>query len=599
MRPTMLSRALALAGVALIISTTGVLAADGAVLDPDGAAPFTEDSSSPSFDLGDICQNTDASHDVLVKAKNGTGNAVWANSAVLALTVASITGTDAADVTAGAGSPSTLTLQSDWNSLLAGEYSTGAATGTYTVNSAALGARSALVKWTLTGAKNGGGSLAEDTPNIHVNWNIIDCSAPSNVPPTVDAGGTYAGGEGGDINLDGASASDSDGSIASVLWTIDSESVGSGSCSLGNASSLTLATINCTDDGVAIVKLTATDNDGASTFDTANVTVDNVAPTGTFNTPSTDVNEGASFSLSISGASDPSSVDTAAGFMYAFDCGDGAGYGAFSSTDNATCNSAVDGPATLDVGGKVEDKDGGVTGYTGSVTVDDVKPTPTIDSLTGIGGVACIGGNTATLGFSWTDPAETYDTYNYDVNWGDGSTHDTAGFPGATLLYADKTVTGLTHTFGAGTWTIAVTVNDSDTGAGTTVSSDPFSFLYSVTGVLQPVNDTQAHQDPSIFKYGSTIPVKIEITDCNGTPVSGLSPQISVKKISGSTPPTGTDEVISSTSGADTGTTMRWSDPLYIYNLATKSLADSTATYQITITGPFPTVTALFGTKSK
>ena len=37
----------------------------------------------------------------------------------------------------------------------------------------------------------------------------------------------------------------------------------------------------------------------------------------------------------------------------------------------------------------------------------------------------------------------------------------------------------------------------------------------------------------------------------------------------------------------------------YIYNLATKSLSDATATYQITISGPFADVTALFGTKNK
>ncbi len=102
-----------------------------------------------------------------------------------------------------------------------------------------------------------------------------------------------------------------------------------------------------------------------------------------------------------------------------------------------------------------------------------------------------------------------------------------------------------------------------------------------------------------MFKYGSTVPVKIQVTDCLGVPVTGLSPQISVKKIDGSTPPTGFDETISSTSGADSGTTMRWSDSQYIYNLATKSLADSSATYQITITGPFATVTAMFGTKAK
>jgi hypothetical protein len=126
------------------------------------------------------------------------------------------------------------------------------------------------------------------------------------------------------------------------------------------------------------------------------------------------------------------------------------------------------------------------------------------------------------------------------------------------------------------------------------------SFLYNVTGVLQPVNDTQAHQDPSVFKYGSTIPVKVRITDCLGNAVATLAPQIAVKKIAGAIPPTGVDEAITSTSGADSGTTMRYDGSgQYIYNLATKSLSDNTATYEIRITGPFTTVTAQFGTKNR
>ena len=58
-------------------------------------------------------------------------------------------------------------------------------------------------------------------------------------------------------------------------------------------------------------------------------------------------------------------------------------------------------------------------------------------------------------------------------------------------------------------------------------------------------------------------------------------------------------ETIASTSGADTGTTLRYSDGIYLYNLATRSLADMTATYEIRITGPFATVTTLFGTRAK
>jgi hypothetical protein len=75
----------------------------------------------------------------------------------------------------------------------------------------------------------------------------------SNAQPTVDAGGPYSGGEGSDIALNGATASDTDGpGPLSYLWTIDSSSVGTGTCSLTNAASL-LATIKCTDNGTATV----------------------------------------------------------------------------------------------------------------------------------------------------------------------------------------------------------------------------------------------------------------------------------------------------------------------------------------------------------
>src|SRR6185503_11485787 len=109
------------------------------------------------------------------------------------------------------------------------------------------------------------------------------------------------------------------------------------------------------------------------------------------------------------------------------------------------------------------------------------------------------------------------------------------------------------HTYSAGTYTIAVNVNDGDGGTATATGTGSVNLLYTASGVQQPVNDTQAHNDPSIFKYGNTIPVKVIITDCNGNSVNTLAPQIAVKKIAGSTPANGVDEAIYSTSGADTG----------------------------------------------
>ena len=268
--------------------------------------------------------------------------------------------------------------------------------------------------------------------------------------------------------------------------------------------------------------------------------------------------------------------------------------GAPSITGNTGSFTCIfpDGNTTSAVSVKVTDGTDPSTVSSKTVTVNNVAPSITSLIATGGSGAACLSGNSVSLGFAWSDPAGTNDTYSYNVDWGDGSLH-------ALASSVTSPVSGLSHSYTAGSYTISVTVSDEDGGASAAATT-PVSFQYNVTGVLQPVNDTQAHQDPSVFKYGSTIPVKVRITDCLGNAVANLAPQIAVKKIAGSIPPSGVDEAITSTSGADSGTTMRYDGSgQYIYNLATKSLSDNTATYEIRITGPFTTVTAQFGTKNK
>jgi hypothetical protein len=263
------------------------------------------------------------------------------------------------------------------------------------------------------------------------------------------------------------------------------------------------------------------------------------------------------------------------------DNGDGTWSWSLATTD--------DGSGTVTVTVKDNDDEHSTTD-TFNWTATDVKPALSALVVTG-NGTACIGPNTVGLSFSFT--SASVDTISGLIAWGDGTTTSFSSSPVST-----------SHNYSAGTYNITVSLDDED--ALDPLSPDDsdtagVSLLYNATGVLQPVNDTQAHQDPSIFKYGNTIPVKIRITDCNGTSVSGVAPMISVSKVSSTTPSEGVLETISNTNSPDANGIMRYdaAGALYIYNLATKSLSDGTARYRITITGPFAPINAEFGLKTK
>jgi len=284
--------------------------------------------------------------------------------------------------------------------------------------------------------------------------------------------------------------------------------------------------------------------------------------------------EGGSVTVSASG-SDPNGDSLA----YAWDLDNN---GSFETSGQSVSFDAslLDGPSSYTI--KVRATDPGGLSAVSSATVNVTNVAPTVSASFGASSVGC-GANNATLNVSFTDPG-TADTHTAVINWGDG---DTQNVNPATSPFSRS------HTYAAaGAYTATVTVTDDDGGPGTTTAG--IIVKLNTSGFLQPINA----DGTSVFKYNSTIPVKISFTNCNGSIPNNLAPTIRLTMISGATPGLEINEPIS-TSAADTTGVMRFSSNQYIYNLATKSLPDSSATYLITVTVPSTgqTVTVQFGLK--
>jgi alpha-tubulin suppressor-like RCC1 family protein len=171
-----------------------------------------------------------------------------------------------------------------------------------------------------------------------------------------------------------------------------------------------------------------------------------VLPTATFNAPST-VEEGSSADLSLADAQVPGYDGSP--FVFAFDCG--SGYGAFSSASQASCPT-VDGPASVEVGGVVRDRDGDTREYRATLTIENVAPS--IDPFPG-------------------DELLVHEAYVADGRFGDPgnddhvATMDYGDGGGAAPLALVGTDFALDHTYDAvGSFTVEVEVTDSDGAVG-------------------------------------------------------------------------------------------------------------------------------------
>lgn len=211
------------------------------------------------------------------------------------------------------------------------------------------------------------------------------------------------------------------------------------------------------DNGNYTASLTVTDAFGWPNMGSTTVAVANVAPMATFGAPGT-VDEGSPIVLSLTGAADPGSADMAAGLRFAFDCGDGSGYGAAGSAPSVSCPTSRGGSRT--VRGRVIDKDGGFTEYSSGVAINNVPPAPSL----GLTATTIFSGESITATGSFTDPGAD-GPWSYLFNWGSGA--NTTG----TLAASGASTTASRSYLIAGSYTITFTVTDADGASGSRSAS--------------------------------------------------------------------------------------------------------------------------------
>ncbi len=208
-----------------------------------------------------------------------------------------------------------------------------------------------------------------------------------------------------------------------------------------------------------------------------------------------------------------------------------------------------------------------------------VCPAPvklTANGVNSAGGTATdVAGNTAaaTLGGIRIDQEKpTLTEANVNVA---GASYTVGSVPSATCTATDSfsgvkscvvTVAGGTAN---GVGTFAYTAVATDNAGNTTTVTGTYKVTYRFDGFLQPINDT-AHQvgvSTSIFKAGSTVPVKFQLKNASGAVMQALTAPVWITPVKGSATSAPVDESVYA-GVSDSGSTFRYdaSAQQYIYN---------------------------------
>jgi hypothetical protein len=201
--------------------------------------------------------------------------------------------------------------------------------------------------------------------------------------------------------------------------------------------------------------------------------------------------------------------------------------------------------------------------------------------------------NNAVLKVTYDDP-DAGDSHTAQIDWDNDASTDNS----ETIDPAESPFYAFHSYASAGMHSASVTVFDLARDSVSGMATVTVNFTVVGGAFKQPVNDTRNGQSPpSVFKHGSTVPLKLEVVDCNGSRPGNLDIRIHWQRISGGVPQGEIEGT--STSSADSGNRMRLVDPQYMFNWNTKVVSDPTSTVliQATITATGQKIATEIGLK--
>ena len=368
----------------------------------------------------------------------------------------------------------------------------------------------------------------------------------SNVAPVAHTNGPYPGGiEGSATQLNGTATDAGSNDTFTYLWTVTTAGIDAGGvCTFDNAS-LKNAKVTCTDDGAFTLTLKVTDDDNDFGTEQTTLTVANANPVAVSGGPYTG-NEGAAVQLNGS-ATDAGSNDPLTYKWTASAAGIDAS-GACSFDDDTKKDAKVtctddSNAGTFSLTLTAYDDDGGSGVSNTTLALNNVKPTIATPLTLPDGSplpTTIVVAGTLNLKATFADPASN-DTHKAQIDCGSGYVNVNSG--------ADVLSGFLTScTFATvGTKTIKVKVTDDD--GAFDEKTHVLTVKYNFIGFSAPVDRPTTM---NISKAGQAIPLKWQLLDANGVPVTNLTAvdiKISSLSCGGNVPTDLIEEYASGSSG--------------------------------------------------